>query len=508
MKKFFIFLIILILSIAIVGQAKRKSKENIIVILNFDNKNSLNYSLLESAFDKLLDSYLILKGQSFTIFQNSQADSILNYLDRNVDNDYKYLLKLDISFEYKKQNVSLKNNISGSPLTHNFKITLKYSYGYFDGNFEISKEGEIEEQAQTKWLYPDNDLDIQEQINRLSLKTEPHEFIILRSLSKALSFIPDKKLTAVQSNKTIPVKLFIDSTFIIANNPNWQNKVNQTLFVSSLSFHRQFKTGLLLDSTINITSSAILNEPERFYNLIKSKSKNYGDTLLVALLKKNNRLDFFLDNNYEKLGYSQLGQKLIVINDIPKPNQDFDFWKPKYNSLTLLHELGHSLGAVHVSDINSVMNPYQTILLTDNFDVFNKSIISDALDSLIIFDSQLKYIRYITGKLLNSTYYLVDIPMLFYSFTSQTVNPRRVSRIKDAIGHEPYVWALDGYINLMTGNKKAAEGLFKKAIDAEPNQASFYYYLSRTTSGEESQIAMMQSAHLGYYQAVLELNQN
>ncbi len=58
----------------------------------------------------------------------------------------------------------------------------------------------------------------------------------------------------------------------------------------------------------------------------------------------------------------------------------------------------------------------------------------------------------------------------------------------------------------MIGKYHKATILLKEAIKEEPNQASFYYYLSKAATGNEAKEALEKAAKFGYYQAQVELS--
>ncbi len=389
----------LFLFIALNVNAKNYPSYHLTVIVEESEIKSDNdfYSpgkqMLSVTLNKLLESYLLLKGHTFEIRTKRNSDSIIDYLSKTGSIKEGNILFLKPSFEFEDRVMTISNRSRQSrtivPNYLNVKLVYQYYVHRHDKN-ELIEEGETVVKARRDWLKAKNNINGRQLRLKIQGKPEPAELVIMRVLEQSLFFLGNGTAQTNRYDNILPVKLFIDSSYIKENIQNWNEGLDKLISLTSQSFIKQFNTTLITSPVINITTTKRTDKTEDIYQSIKRVNRYSEDTLSLGIYKSSNHADYYIDNYYEKMGLSELGQRLVVINDFPKPHPDFNFWKPKFNSLTLLHEIGHAFGAVHVSDINSVMNQNLTINFTDRYDSFNYRIIKDALNKEILFDKPLE----------------------------------------------------------------------------------------------------------------------
>jgi hypothetical protein len=234
---------------------------------------------------------------------------------------------------------------------------------------------------------------------------------------------------------------------------------------------------------------------------LKQNKENLKERLVVYLINNNDREDYFLSNQYDNIGLAEIGRSQILINEIPAPTVDQTEWQAMYNSLTLLHEIGHTFGAVHVSDKYSIMNHNLTWLAANEFDPLNRQIVNDALEGKIVFVKKEDYLGYVTDLILASDYYLVDIPSFYYNFFKRKSDSLLFQSFSKSERYKPFLYAASGYGYMEGRQYKLAELEFIKALEYLPTQASFYYYLSLCTEGDESRLYLEKASKMGYYLA-------
>jgi hypothetical protein len=195
----------------------------------------------------------------------------------------------------------------------------------------------------------------------------------------------------------------------------------------------------------------------------------------------------------------------MIAADIVASIDYSDEWKDFANGQLILHEIGHLLGGIHTSDINSIMNKTSSWISPYIFDELNTSIIKAISEEGINPANINEYFDLVIGSLKDIDYNLADYPELFYKFA--TVNPPVIHSYyfnQTDIGRS-IPFAVNGILYLKHGDKtRAAEKLYK-ALALASDQASLHYYLSRATDGHLSHYHLKKAAESGYYQAEFDL---
>ena len=84
---------------------------------------------------------------------------------------------------------------------------------------------------------------------------EPAELVIMRTLEQSLSFLTDKSFRPKRYDKILPIKLYVDSSYIKENRQNWNEDLDKLITLTSQSFIKQFNTALITSPTTNITTT-------------------------------------------------------------------------------------------------------------------------------------------------------------------------------------------------------------------------------------------------------------
>jgi hypothetical protein len=202
---------------------------------------------------------------------------------------------------------------------------------------------------------------------------------------------------------------------------------------------------------------------------------------------------------------SVTGERLLLLRHLPPARPERGFWRAHINSLVLVHELGHVLGAVHVSDPYSIMCHNATWLAPSRFDAFNREVAAAALGGDFDPGKPRDYLAFLSHKIEKSPYHLVDYPPVLYRYLQQE-NLLRDSKVAlKVIGSRPFLSAAEGFGKLVEGDRSAAAELFADAWRHDENQACLPYYLSQATVSLSSIQALRSAADLGYWHAQLLL---
>ncbi len=179
-------------------------------------------------------------------------------------------------------------------------------------------------------------------------------------------------------------------------------------------------------------------------------------------------------------------------------------WKGFLNGQLLLHEIGHLLGAVHVSDINSIMTSRAVWVSSDLFDPLNDYVIRTTCRQGRQYQEITEYLGVVIDCINETGYKLSDYPGHFFSY----INPNKEimkSGLFDGDGIEKSIfYAVKAYGHFILKEYETARDDFYKALVCDSTQGAIHYYLSKVTSGPLSDLHLRKSAEIGYYGAVHE----
>ncbi|MCK6602150.1 MAG: matrixin family metalloprotease [Bacteroidetes bacterium] len=172
-------------------------------------------------------------------------------------------------------------------------------------------------------------------------------------------------------------------------------------------------------------------------------------------------------------------RKIMVISQPSFPGMEI--WSPVDEALTIVHELGHSLGAVHVSDSNSIMYPAIGRAGFD-FDSLNTRILTITLNELD-FDETKRLISYLS--LMNSFFlskfiseeaccvYSLGAMNVFEQFAGMKfINEDPIitnNTVTQYISEDSFRWTLLGYIYLKAGYYNQSVYCSEKALEVNPS---------------------------------------
>ncbi|MEW5925238.1 MAG: hypothetical protein AB1746_14750, partial [Candidatus Zixiibacteriota bacterium] len=232
------------------------------------------------------------------------------------------------------------------------------------------------------------------------------------------------------------------------------------------------------------------------------------DTLAIAIIDPAQPEDYFKRVQPARIGLSDLGRHFSLISRLQPPNKDVAEWAAFMNGQLMLHEVGHLLGGIHVSDLHSIMNPVSPWVASDQFDIVNRNIIEKRRKVGFSDRNIADYLHLVAGALKDSEYGLADYPAIFFSYIN--INPFKLQRNtfgEEGVGQSiPY--AVAGMQMFLIKNPEMARDNFYRAWVRDTSQASIQYYLSKVTSGKLSELHLKRAAQMDYYQAIIELGRS
>ncbi|MFH2048373.1 MAG: hypothetical protein ABIJ12_02915 [bacterium] len=382
--------------------------------------------------------------------------------------------------------------------TINNNLDLKINYQEYileRGEWLEGKAGRLNEKGQREWY--DHKVRYQRGNENIIGRAEPYEFVIQRGVEKLFEDISLPENQTAMHNKSIPIKIFSGRAMSAGKDTVEYKEIID--FASSL-FYNQFGYDLKLTCIENLDSS--VDENVLYSYQLNSGNYFFGDTIRAFIFEKFDFPEYYNSKTISEIGYSRLGNEAIRIKLFPSRVQAGFDWNSYFNALTLLHEIGHIFGAIHASDINSIMNYSYSWIGPRDYDPVNAKIMKAVMQGKVHPDDAAKYLSFVSTTLQETDYGLIDFPSFFYEFLNLGKNKKYCDKLRAAIGYMPYLLAVDGYTMLKEGNLEQAAALFRQAIRFEPNQASLHYYLSLVTQGKESIQARQNAARMGYLDAL------
>jgi hypothetical protein len=507
-------LVLLVILLPITVPANQKETLSLAVYVDIalvgNNRDSsgLAQQSLARAVANYLNQFLFQTGKraTFTIGNSEAArDSLFQTV---IDSGWTHVMHLrPTSRTIERLEILPGQNHRADYLSVKGLLGIRIDYRLFRADktdpVEITS-GTISTQSRRTWLNRKQILGDREAATYVRTTAEPVEFILGRVISNLIDSLQLGKGLPALPARAIPALLTVDSHIVISNHRHWENHARRILATASNSLTAQFGVGI--QATDVLTMSLNRDGTESFrelYRLFRNRSIHAKDTLQIGLYSYPRAIDYFRGRDFDEIGLSHVGQKTILLTELPYPEDGDKTWTTFATGLALLHEIGHLFGAVHVSDRYSIMAHNLSWLGTDRFDLFNRQIIRAALGGGINFDNPDRYVAFVADLLERSSYSVVDYPAFFYSFLKASRNPKR---LRAAVKHRSYLTAADGYGELIRGKHRKAAELFRKAIAADPGQASLYYYLAQSAPRNEGYQALLKAAEMGYWKAEIRLS--
>lgn len=497
MQKLFWLILISFFPFSTQGNALVEKPDTMIIIFELEGvANELSRFELTSDLNQYFSYYLDKKGYEVDFY--ASTDSKQHNL---LKNEHTLIIKSTIQYKNASYtNIDHHRRRTRKPSDSLFMITIDVNSPYQNGIASKKQFRTVTETSNINWLNEPINRSVSNRMQRL---TEPREFVMQRAIENVLRDVPAMPQTERSPGKaSIPISWYIDSSYIKYNGVNWREQLTKLSRESSRIMQVQFDVSLSDNEPIIVT---IPNE-EAFSNratleAIKTIITPQEEGLIVCLFSRQTVADYFLERTAELAGLAEIGQRLLIVNDVPLP-QNSAFWQSYYTSNILVHEIGHAFGAVHVSDRMSVMNHTVTLGSGGRFDRLNRMIINKAISGSLTFGSFSPYVEEVVAAITKTKYTQADIPWFAYHFMFKNDLYKKEKKFYSQPLYEPYYKAAQGYHYMLKRNRSRAAELFSEASSLLPEQGSFYYYLAQTnTELIERQNALVRASQAGYYLA-------
>jgi len=334
-----------------------------------------------------------------------------------------------------------------------------------------------------------------------TLAGEPYERVVQRLVAQIGDELPPAEPLARALRATAPVKVYLGKE-LAADSGAAMALIRRIVDLASTHLAAQFGVALRIVSAAPLPENAAdEGSLAAGYPEFRRAVSVSADTLAVAFHRMLSREQYFGGGVREEIGMAQLGRRRVYMDLLPAAAPGDTLWQAMANALTLLHEIGHALGGIHVSDVNSVMAHGANWVNAAAFDRVNEKIIGAALTGRLRFDDPAEYLATVARVLDSTAYGVADYPGFFHQFLSGIDHPADRKRLREAVGRTSFLQAADAVGLLAAGRRAAAARLLRTALHEDPDQAALYYYLSLAETGPAADGARKMAERMGYLMA-------
>jgi tetratricopeptide (TPR) repeat protein len=269
--------------------------------------------------------------------------------------------------------------------------------------------------------------------------------------------------------------------------PNsWKDRLRLRILYANDILSQQFGVELSVIEFVEWNSFCEITLDQSLQKL--SKYNNHDQLTLQIGITLDKKLKWNWINK-SQLGLAYLLGTDLVITAQPSFPSIGQSWNSIEEAITLVHEVGHILGAIHVPDRNSIMYPSAGYLCYE-FDEMNSQLINitktdflndDYNERLKSYSEQLVQMKDFPSP--NSTPILSPIARIIYFKELKDSDKiedyeKLNSYIADIVADSVYALAVTGLIELKTEKYEEAKSRFTKVLELNPDFAEVQYYLS------------------------------
>jgi tetratricopeptide (TPR) repeat protein len=332
----------------------------------------------------------------------------------------------------------------------------------------------------TSHLYSENE-------GKLLIYSEHPWMTAARQLARELKEIPICQV--VNANKAVyqfDVELWVDQSYRNAFPDTWKDRLNLRFLFANDILRSQFDIELILkgfkewDSEFESTLKGTLNK------LAGESAANLNLFRVGITLDKNLKKNW---SSRTAIGYAYPLGEFAVITAQPSFPEVGKYWNPIEEAITIVHEVGHLLGAIHVPDVNSVMYPFAGFFSYE-FDEINKKIIESTRKKFFNVEKKQRIQNY-NQELIKMRFESEKNSFPLLPAISNTIinilpgelqnisEPEKLySFLTELVADSILVIASIGYIAFKLNNYELAKKLFLVAVEAEPDFAEAHWYLA------------------------------
>ena len=330
---------------------------------------------------------------------------------------------------------------------------------------------------------------------RLPYSPEPNEFVLERVVSKIFERLePGLDEPAGTAGEVIPVRVIFDTSYTRLTTSSYEPEAE--LIVRSASRITRRELGIRLHYVGARVSP--FGNPE---SSVEDQIRPQGDTVAVYVHTQPGSRDYQTGVSGDVIGLGALGMQSLYIRQFDPSRKVGEEWRSFFTVIALVHELGHSLGAIHVSDPWSIMSHEATWIGSSRFDSFNRAVVKQVARNRSDTVDMAGYAEILARQLSETSYDLIDYPPALQAAFDKIGSVGGQKRKGQQPAYLEYSRSAQAYRDLLRGNRADAAIGFREAIKHEGGRPVLYFYLSLCTDGQEARDALLKAAAKSYWLA-------
>lgn len=334
----------------------------------------------------------------------------------------------------------------------------------------------------------------------------PPDIMIKEVLGKLFDKFPSYPRRFLLPKNNINLFLYYDSRYQSEELNPERKYIDRALEYASDLFYRQFGYGLKVVNVeyVDLPGNTLEDMSRNHIKMMRSAQPSY-DNLVATVYPPVDAGYYYSKGRSYHVGLSHIGNRHMMTAHIPAPSDDLKEWESFINSLLILHEIGHLLGAVHVFDARSIMYTESPWLASVDFDELNKAIIRSAIKDHRPLRKVDTYLELVMNEMDSTTYNKADFGLFLWEFAQVNPHFKWDDNMFDSKVHRSASYALEGIRSLYHGDKKRAQESLYKALSLTPDQGALHFWIARATEGSLAEEHLKKSAELGFSEAIYRL---
>lgn len=311
--------------------------------------------------------------------------------------------------------------------------------------------------------------------------------VFARQLQNNLKDFPDSKNSFDSQNHTnINIDFWVDKSYREAFSKDWNDKINKMVSNANHILRSEFNLNIISYNVYEWNQKfrkSLLNSFEMIYN----KKFTGTNSFVVGLTFDNSLISGSIDRTF--LGFAETLGKFVIMTAKPSFPGLID-WKSAEDATTLVHEIAHLFGAIHVPDKYSILFSRMSSLYF-RVDEINKTIVNKMKNNFWELDKNERFAKYFNTLIeLNEGNFKNKIPVLSLIYSKliganygsealDYISEDFLAKVNDITRDSVYLLALQGVCFFKLKKLDLSIHLLKQAVSLKPDFAEAHWYLSK-----------------------------
>jgi tetratricopeptide (TPR) repeat protein len=312
--------------------------------------------------------------------------------------------------------------------------------------------------------------------------------VIAKQLTRELLDVPICTTeNSAPARHKFKINLWVDRSYREAFPTTWKERLRLRVLYANDILRNQFNIELIISEIIEWDSRFQMTLDKTLQKLYQTSVSKTKSLQLGITLDKNLKRNWFDKAN---IGLAYLLGNNAVITAQPSFPLVGQSWNSIEEAITIAHEVGHILGAIHTPEKSSIMYPTSGSLSYE-FDNVNRRLIESTKATFFIEDEKVVLQNYIQELIAikdipspNSNPILVPMAsgliQKYFKNYQKIDEPEEIySSLSKIIPDSIYSLAVLGYIELKFEHYEEAKNLFIKVLELDPEFAEAHWYLGK-----------------------------